>query len=115
MSKKFDDDSHLVYRNNLKVIKPHRKINFGCTSIFPISLTHTVPDAVGYVLYTPDGAIFYTGNFIFDSSMLGAYKTDYFVNPRTLSVNPRNYLSFPELIESYTGSGIGRSIEWHER
>lgn len=46
---------------------------------------------------------------------LGAYKTDYFVNPRTVSVNPRNYLSFPELIESYPGSGIGRSLEWHER
>ena len=68
--------SEKININNLKVIKPHRKINFGCTSIFPISLTHTVPDAVGYVLYTPDGAIFYTGNFIFDSSMLGAYKTD---------------------------------------
>ncbi|MBR2840574.1 MAG: ribonuclease J [Bacilli bacterium] len=61
---------------NLNVIKPHKKVSFGNNSIFPISLTHTVPDAVGYVLYTPDGAIFYTGNFIFDSSMLGAYKTD---------------------------------------
>ena len=62
--------------NNLIELKPHRKINFGENSIFPISLTHTVPDAVGYVLYTPDGAIFYTGNFIFDSTMLGNYKTD---------------------------------------
>ena len=61
---------------NLRVIKPHRKINFGKNSIFPISLTHMVPDNVGYVLYTPDGAIFYTGNFVFDSTMLGAYKTD---------------------------------------
>ena len=61
---------------NLKVIKPHRKINFGKNSVFPISLTHMVPDNVGYVLYTPDGAIFYTGNFVFDSTMLGAYKTD---------------------------------------
>ncbi|MBR3898609.1 MAG: ribonuclease J [Bacilli bacterium] len=61
---------------NLCVIKPHKKINFGKCSIFPISLTHTVPDTVGYVLYTPDGAIFYTGNFVFDSAMLGAYKTD---------------------------------------
>ena len=61
---------------NLNVIKPHKNVSFGNNSIFPISLTHTVPDAVGYVLYTPDGAIFYTGNFIFDSSMLGAYKTD---------------------------------------
>ena len=61
---------------NLRVIKPHRKINFGKNSIFPISLTHMVPDNVGYVLYTPAGAIFYTGNFVFDSTMLGAYKTD---------------------------------------
>ena len=61
---------------NLRVIKPHRKINFGKNSVFPISLTHMVPDNVGYVLYTPDGAIFYTGNFVFDSTMLGAYKTD---------------------------------------
>ena len=61
---------------NLKVIKPHRKINFGKNSIFPISLTHMVPENVGYVLYTPDGAIFYTGNFVFDSTMLGPYKTD---------------------------------------
>ena len=62
--------------DNLIELKPHRKIEFGKNSIFPISLTHSVPDAVGYVLYTPDGAIFYTGNFAFDSTMVGAYKTD---------------------------------------
>ena len=57
-------------------VKPHRKIDFGKNSIFPISLTHSVPDAVGYVLNTPDGAIFYTGNFVFDPTMIGKYKTD---------------------------------------
>lgn len=62
--------------DNLKEIKAHRKINFGPVSIFPISLTHSVPDSVGYVIYTPDGAIFYTGNFVFDPTMIGAYKTD---------------------------------------
>lgn len=62
--------------DNLVEIKPHKKIEFGKNSIFPISLTHTVPDAVGYVLYTEDGAIFYTGNFVFDPTMLGPYKTD---------------------------------------
>ena len=61
---------------NLVVLKPHKSVSFGKNSIFPISLTHTVPDTVGYVLYTPDGAIFYTGNFVFDSTMLGSYKTD---------------------------------------
>lgn len=65
-----------ISTNNLFEIKAHKKIHFGENSIFPISLTHAVPDAVGYVLYTTDGAIFYTGNFVFDPSMQGAYKTD---------------------------------------
>lgn len=60
----------------LREIKAHRKINFGNVSIFPISVTHSVPDSVGYVIYTPDGAIFYTGNFVFDPTMVGSYKTD---------------------------------------
>ena len=57
-------------------IKPHCKINFGTNSVFPISITHSIPDAVCYVLYTPDGAIVYTGDYVFDSTMLGKYKTD---------------------------------------
>lgn len=60
----------------LTELKPHRKINFGENAIFPISLTHSVPDTVGYVLYTNDGAIFYTGNYAFDPTMTGNYKTD---------------------------------------
>lgn len=65
-----------IKTDNLIEIQPHRKIDFGKNSIFPISLTHSVPDALGYVLYTPDGAIFYTGNFVFDSTMRGPYETD---------------------------------------
>ena len=65
-----------IKTDNLIEIKPHKKIDFGVNSIFPISLTHAVPESVGYVLYTPDGAIFYTGNFVFDPTMSGSYKTD---------------------------------------
>ncbi len=61
---------------NLIEIKPHKKIKVGKNYIFPISLSHSVPDSVGYVLYTKDGAIFYTGNFVFDSAMTDNYKTD---------------------------------------
>ena len=57
-------------------IKPHNKIDFGKNSIFPISVTHSIPDAVCFVLYTRDGAIVYTGDFVFDSTMMGSYKTD---------------------------------------
>lgn len=65
-----------IKTKQLKEIKAHRKINFGKVSIFPISLTHSVPDNVGYVIYTPDGAIFYTGNYVFDPTMVESYKTD---------------------------------------
>ena len=60
----------------LNELKPHTKINFGKNSIFPISVTHSIPDAVCFVLYTKDGAIVYTGDFTFDATMLGSYKTD---------------------------------------
>ena len=62
--------------NNLNIITPHRNINFGNLSVFPISVTHSVPGSVAYVINTPDGAIVYTGNFIFDQKMSDGYKTD---------------------------------------
>ena len=62
---------------NLNEIKPHYNIAFSKDlSVFPISVTHSIPDAVAYVLYTKDGAIVYTGDFVFDTSMQGVYKTD---------------------------------------
>ena len=69
------EDEGMKY-NNLHEIEPHKNINFGKNSIFPIGLTHSIPDNVGYVLNTEDGAIVYTGNFVFDSSLQGSYKTD---------------------------------------
>jgi ribonuclease J len=74
IKKSLEEDN--IKANNLHEILPHRKITFGNNSIFPISLTHSIPDNVGYVLYTNDGSIFYTGNFLFDSTMQGPYKTD---------------------------------------
>lgn len=65
-----------VKATNLKVIEPHKTIKFKNASVFPISLTHSIPGTVGYVINTPDGAIVYTGNFVFDQKMLGPYKTD---------------------------------------
>lgn len=69
------EESKINY-SKLIEIKPYVKLNFGKNSVFPVSLTHSVPDSVGYVINTVDGAIVYTGNFMFDSSMLGHYKTD---------------------------------------
>ena len=73
---KSDIDKEKLKNYNFKVIRPHSKIEFGKNCIFPISVTHSIPDAVCYVLYTEDGAIVYTGDFVFDSTMKGNYKTD---------------------------------------
>ena len=71
-----DLEENNVKATNIKEIRPHSKLVFGDLSVFPISMTHSIPDAVGYVLYTKDGAIVYTGDFVFDSSMDGPYKMD---------------------------------------
>ena len=73
---KRDVDRKIIDKVKLIEIKPHVKLELGKNSIFPISVTHSIPEAVCYVLYTPDGAIVYTGDFTFDSTMMGAYKTD---------------------------------------
>ena len=65
-----------VEATNLKIIEPHKTIKFRKATVFPISLTHSIPGTVGYVINTADGAIVYTGNFVFDQKMLGPYKTD---------------------------------------
>lgn len=65
-----------VNKDNIYEIKAHKKLNFGHVSIFPISVSHSSPDAVMYVINTKDGAICYTGDFLFDPSMMGAYDMD---------------------------------------
>lgn len=61
---------------NLIELKAHKKVIFGKNSIFPIQVSHALPDSFAYVLNTMDGSIVFTGNFVFDPSMLGPYKTD---------------------------------------
>ncbi len=65
-----------VNEKNIIEILPHKKIDFGNVSIFPISVSHSCPDSVMYVINTEDGAICYTGDFIIDPSMRSAYDMD---------------------------------------
>ncbi|MBQ6841527.1 MAG: ribonuclease J [Bacilli bacterium] len=65
-----------VKEENIVEIKAHKKISFGKVSIFPISISHSCPDSVMYVINTEDGAICYTGDFLIDPAMMGAYDSD---------------------------------------
>ena len=73
---KMELEKNGIKATNLKEIRPHSKIDVAGFSIFPIGLTHSIPESVAFVLYTDDGAIVYATDFVFDSAMLGAYKTD---------------------------------------
>ena len=73
---KSDLQENNIKATNLKEIRPHSKITFDDLAVFPISVTHSIPDSVCFVLYTKDGAIVYTGDFVFDSTMMKNYKTD---------------------------------------
>ena len=73
---KQDLEEDNVKCNNLNLLSAHHKYDFGENSIFPIQVSHALPDSYLYVLNTPDGAVVFTGNFVFDPSMTGPYKTD---------------------------------------
>ena len=66
----------VINATNLNVIKAHRKIDFGDVSIFPIQVSHSIPDALGFVINTSDGNIIYTGDFVFNPVAVGTYQTD---------------------------------------
>ncbi len=64
------------FKHKLIEIQSNKKISFKDVSVFPISVNHSVPDALMYVINTKDGAIVYTGDFIIDPSMKDRYGMD---------------------------------------
>ena len=73
---KQDLEEDHVTCSNLIELNAHKKYEFGNNSIFPIQVSHALPDSFLYVLNTSDGAIVFTGIFVFDPTMTGPYKTD---------------------------------------
>ena len=65
-----------ISTNNLIEILPHKTLTIGNIKIFPVSLSHSIPDNLGYAIYTKDGVIFYASDFVFDALMRGHYQTD---------------------------------------
>jgi len=69
-------DEYSIKNANLIEVSAHKKLNFGEETIFPIQVSHSIPDSFLYVLNTKDGAIVFTGNYIFDPAMNSHYSTD---------------------------------------
>lgn len=69
-------ESYKVNTTNLVEIKVNKVITIGSVKVFPVSLSHSIPDNFGYAVYTNDGVIFYGSDFVFDAVMRGPYQTD---------------------------------------
>ena len=65
-----------VKEENIVEIIPNKTLKFGTVTIFPLPVSHSVPGAVMYSINTKNGAICYTGDFIIDPLMRGAYDMD---------------------------------------
>ncbi|AYC29292.1 ribonuclease J [Paenisporosarcina cavernae] len=52
------------------------RMNFDSTHVTFFHTTHSIPDSLGIVFHTSEGAIVHTGEFKFDQSAKGSYKPD---------------------------------------
>lgn len=50
----------------LKIIHPGNKFTLGNLKIEPFSVCHSIPDAVGLIIYTPAGIVIHSGDFKID-------------------------------------------------
>ena len=98
-----------VNEKNIIEITPHKKINFKEVSIFPISVSHSCPDSVMYIVNTKDGAICYTGDFIIDPSMKNAFDMDL---GKIAYVGKQNVLAL--LSESSFSEHVGHTSPSHK-
>lgn len=60
----------------LNEIDQHQTLEFGEITVSFFRTTHNIPDSVGLVFDTPQGAIVYTGDYKFDQTSIGLYGTD---------------------------------------
>lgn len=61
---------------NLNEIKAHKTIKFKDITVFPLAVTHSVPESLAFVINTKYGAIVYTGDFCIDPEAKGSYAMD---------------------------------------
>jgi ribonuclease J len=64
-------------RVTIKVVAPGSKVKLGkCTAEF-FHVNHSIPDAVGIVIYTPVGTVVHTGDYKFDHTPVDGQPADF--------------------------------------
>lgn len=57
-------------------VDPHDRLSFSKADVSFFRTNHSIPDSVGIVIHTAEGAIVYTGDFKFDQAAVDLYKPD---------------------------------------
>ena len=69
-------ENYKLSTKNFKELRAYMPLDIHGVKIFPVNLSHSLPDNFGYAIYTKDGVIFYAADFVIDPLMKGPYKTD---------------------------------------
>ena len=59
-------EHRLVDETHVQVIEPGQTINVGSFSVEPFAVSHSIPDAVGFIIHTELGPVVHTGDFKLD-------------------------------------------------
>jgi len=60
----------------LRTIQPGVKFTLGNFRIEPFSVCHSIPDALGFIIYTPIGVVVHSGDFKIDYTPVGGRPTE---------------------------------------
>jgi ribonuclease J len=60
----------------LKTIQPGVKFTLGNFKIEPFSVCHSIPDSLGFIIYTPIGVVVHSGDFKIDYTPVGGRPTE---------------------------------------
>lgn len=70
------EEHGLLGRIKLNVLDPNEHLKLGVFDIDAVRVSHSVPDAVSYVIRTPVGVVVHTGDFKFDWTPVDGRPTD---------------------------------------
>ncbi|MBC8274362.1 MAG: ribonuclease J [Chloroflexi bacterium] len=63
-------------KDTLRTIQPGVKFTLGNFKIEPFSVCHSIPDALGFIIYTPIGVVVHSGDFKIDYTPVGGRPTE---------------------------------------
>lgn len=71
------DEHRLLKSTKLHEVKQGETVNFGKIKVEFIRTSHSIPDAVGFAIYTPVGTVVHTGDFKIDYTPIDNQKLDF--------------------------------------